>query len=153
MPICSDGYIAASVIRTYNPYMALELKDIEAREKELAQKISEMQRELEDLAAARRVIMRTEGPKPIPRFRVAVLPTAGTKRPEGIPTTFEMTEIILEAAEKSGKDGLTARELVQGIREKYWPGLKSPQILPIIYGFVPDRMHKTPGGKFKRKRS
>lgn len=74
-------------------------------------------------------------------------------RPVGAPTTFEMVENVLEAAEKAGKDGLTGKELVDGIREKYWPGLQARQILPIIYGFVPERLHKTPGGKFKRKRA
>lgn len=75
----------------------------------------------------------------------------GPKRPDGAPSTFAMTEGVLADAEVAGKDGLTGKELVDAIREKYWPGLQSPQLLPIIYGFVRSgRMRKTPGGKFKR---
>jgi hypothetical protein len=129
--------------------MALELKDIETREREIAESMNALKRELEELATVRRVLERMEGVKPV---KVHVTPIVVAKRPEGAPTTFEMTETVLEAAEKAGKDGLTAKELVDAIREKYWPGLKSPQVLPIIYGFVPDRLHKTPGGKFKRKK-
>jgi hypothetical protein len=133
--------------------MPLELKDIEARKKEIAQSMSAMQRELEDLEAATRVLLRIQGHQEKTGTQIRILPRPGTKRPEGIPTTFEMVENVLEAAEKSGRDGLTAKELVDDIREAYWPGLKSPQILPIVYGFVPDRLHKTPGGKFKRKKT
>jgi hypothetical protein len=76
---------------------------------------------------------------------------AGKPRPTGAPTTFEMTEAVLEAAEKEGKDGLGSKELVDGIRIKFWPGLVTHQVLPTIYGFVKnERLHKTAGGKFKR---
>jgi hypothetical protein len=134
--------------------MALELKDIEARKKEIAQSISAMQRELEDLEAATRVLLLFQGHQQEAGVKIRILSAPGSsKRPDGVPTTFDMTESVLEDAEKSGKDGLTAKELVEAIRDKYWPGLKSPQVLPIIYGFVPDRLHKTAGGKFKRKKT
>jgi hypothetical protein len=136
------------------PHMPLELKDIEARKKEIAKSMSAMQRELEDLEAATRVLLLFQGHQQETGVKLRVLPAPGTsKRPEGVPTTFDMTESVLEDAEKSGKDGLTAKELVEAIRDKYWPGLKSQQVLPIIYGFVPDRLHKTSGGKFKRKKA
>jgi hypothetical protein len=62
-----------------------------------------------------------------------------------------MAELVLADAEKEGKDGLTANEIVQAIAARYWPGLIGPQILPSIYKFAKDqRLRKTPGGKFKR---
>jgi hypothetical protein len=58
---------------------------------------------------------------------------------------------VLADAEKDGKDGLTANEIVQAIAARYWPGLIGSQILPSIYKFAKyDRLRKTPGGKFKR---
>ena len=114
--------------------MALELKDIEARKKEIAQTMSAMQRELEDLEAATRVMLRIQGHQKQAGLDIVIVPKPEptSKRPEGVPTTFDMTENVLEDAEKAGKDGLTAKELVEAIREKYWPGLKSPWSLPLV---------------------
>jgi hypothetical protein len=74
-------------------------------------------------------------------------------RPPGRPTNFEMAEAALSNAEKDGKDGLTANELVDAIRALYWPGLVGTQILPSLYAFAKNgRLRKTSGGKFKRIR-
>ena len=128
--------------------MSNEIEKIEAREREIAKELASLKRELEELGIARAVFGRLNPKAPDkPKINPLMAP-----RPEGTPTTFEMVENVLEAAEKVGKDGMTGKELVDEIRDAYWPGLQSRQILPIIYGFVPDRLHKTPGGKFKRKR-
>jgi hypothetical protein len=48
------------------------------------------------------------------------------------------------------KNGLTANEIVEQIRNRYWPGVMGAQILPIIYHFAKQgRIRKTAGGKFK----
>ena len=58
---------------------------------------------------------------------------------------------MLASAEKDGKDGLTAAELVQAIGARYWPGLIGEQILPSIYQFAKaGRFKKLANGKFKR---
>ena len=50
-----------------------------------------------------------------------------------------------------GLTELTAKELSDTIRTRFWPGLISEQIMPSVYGFVKDkRLRKTEGGKFKR---
>lgn len=134
--------------------MPLELNQITAREKEIAEAIERLKQEANDLAIARRVFEKYSG-EPINKVlnvngHLLKLP-AGQPRPQAAPTTFEMTEAVLESAEREGKDGLTGKELVDGIRTKFWPGLVSHQVLPTIYGFVKnERLHKTAGGKFKR---
>ena len=61
-----------------------------------------------------------------------------------------MTEMILKAAEREGKNGLTANEIVEQIGGRYWPGIMGAQILPVIYHFAKQgRIRKTSGGKFK----
>lgn len=129
-----------------------DLDKIALREVEIAKAIEALQKEADELAVARKVIARINLHKVV--LAMPKKPGAGSlgpPRPEGTPTTFEMTEIVLEAAEKAGKDGVTGKELVDGIREKFWPGLRSGQVLPTIYGFVNNkRLHKTAGGKFKR---
>lgn len=118
--------------------------------------ITALQKEAEDLATARRVLasLPVVVPGKIERYRPAVISHSGKlgpTRPDGAPSTFNMAEGVLADAESAGKDGLTGKEMVDAIREKYWPGLQSAQVLPIIYGFVRNgRMRKTPGGKFKR---
>jgi hypothetical protein len=62
-----------------------------------------------------------------------------------------MVDLVLSSAEKAGKDGLTISELVEEIRTRFWPGLQSQQVTPLIYGFASKgRLHKTAAGKFKR---
>jgi hypothetical protein len=139
-----DGYMY--------PIMS-DLDKIASREKELHEAIAALQKEAEELAVARRVLSRfglngagtQTQPDPTESSKL------GPKRPDGAPSTFAMTESVLADAETAGRDGLTAKELVNAIREKFWPGLQSAQVLPVIYGFVrKGRLRKTPGGKFKR---
>jgi hypothetical protein len=143
----NDGHI--------RPIMMSELEKIAEREKEIAKQISELQKEAGELSVARKVLARFSNKRSIPRVQLNSrpngVPKLGPPRPEGAPTTFEMTEGVLADAEKAGKDGLTGREVVDAIRDKYWPGLNSGQVLPIIYGFVKaERLGKSASGKFKR---
>jgi hypothetical protein len=73
----------------------------------------------------------------------------GPDRPSGIPTNYQMVELILKEAQAQGKPGLTVREIVQTIDKRYWPGIEDGQIMPSIYGFVKDtRLHKSESGIF-----
>jgi hypothetical protein len=129
-----------------------DLDKITAREKEIHDAIAALQKEADELAVARRVLIRfNEVWKTTWGTSKPNEPKLGPPRPAGAPSTFDMADGVLVDAEQAGKDGLTGKEVVDAIREKYWPGLQSGQILPIIYGFVRHgRLRKTPGGKFKR---
>jgi hypothetical protein len=145
--------LAGIGVMPYIPIMTSELDKITAREKEIAQLITDLQKEAEELSVARRVLARFAPALPLPRAAVpsSSLRKLGPPRPVDAPTTFDMTDDVLADAERAGKDGLSGRELIDAIRDKYWPGLQSMQILPVIYGFVRnDRLRKTSGGKFKR---
>ena len=125
-----------------------QIKAIEARRSEIAKSIDSLQKEEDELAVTLRVLRRFS---PTNRADAAIAYKLGPPRPEGTPTTFEMTERVLIEAEKAGRDGLTGAEIVEEIGRLFWPGLTGAQILPSIYGFkVQGRRHKTPSGKFKR---
>jgi hypothetical protein len=122
---------------------------VEVRLQEIAQQIAALQKEADELEIAKRVFQRFAG-----GGAVAATDDVSSKpkpRPVGIPTNFDMVELVLSSAEKEGKDGLTAAEVVQAIAARYWPGLVGEQILPSIYGFAKNgRLKKLASGKFKR---
>jgi hypothetical protein len=122
------------------------IDSIERRRQEIAAEIAKLQAEAEELDITLRVLKRFSpdgSSKTEPRF---------PPRPAGTPTTFEMVSMVLTSAEKEGKDGLAAGEIVNAIRARYWPDVTGPQILPSIYRFIKQkRFHKTAGGKIKRK--
>jgi hypothetical protein len=126
--------------------MTPNIQQIDDRLHEIGEEIARLKKEADDLAIAKRVFARFSDNAP------QVQPEEGKPRPKGTPTNAEMVEFVLADAEKDGKDGLDANELVQAIAARYWPGLIGPQILPSIYGRAKEgkRFHKTPGGKFKR---
>jgi hypothetical protein len=134
--------------------MTPNLQQIDDRLRQIGEEVARLQKEAEELAIAKRVFARFSG-KP---SNGSSVPKAddpeGQPRPKGAPSNFEMAELVLADAEKNGEDGLTASEIVQAIAARYWPGLIGPQILPSIYKFAKDhRLHKTPNGKFKRKKN
>lgn len=136
----------------------LELKDIEAREQQIAAQIAELQKELDELATAKRVFQRLTLPMEaakIVRERFIDVPPpveGGRPRPKGTPTNVEMAEMVLANAEKEGKDGLIASEMVDAIAARYWPGLVSEQIMPSLYVAAREgtRIKKGASGKFRR---
>jgi len=125
--------------------MPLDVKQIDERLRQIGEEVTRLQKEADELTIAKRVFERFSD-KPPDRDE------EGRPRPKGTPTNAEMTEFVLADAEKEGKDGLDANELVQAIAARYWPGLIGPQILPSIYGHAKEgkRFHKTTAGKFKR---
>jgi hypothetical protein len=128
------------------------IAQIDRRMREIAAELDRLQKEADELAIAKRVLERLEQ-QPFAAGPVDKEEPEGKPRPKGTPTNFEMAEFVLANAEKEGKDGLTASELVQAIAARYWPGLVGHQVLPSIYKFAKEgRLHKTPGGKFKRNK-
>jgi hypothetical protein len=127
--------------------MDLNLEKIAAREKEIATAIKDLEREAADLAAARRVLERFAGNG---IGRDLEKPPDKVPRPDGAPSTFEMVrEVLRDAYIKGETDGIDSKELVKRIREKYWPGLTTGQVLPTIYGFLKnDRLKKDKKGRW-----
>src|SRR5580704_8681503 len=114
----------------------LDSQDIENRLREIRETISALQAEADELAVALRVFERFAPAEPSSKKKKGDKPKLGPARPRGIPTNFEMTEMILKAAEREGKNGLTANEIVEQIGGRYWPGIMGAQILPVIYHFA-----------------
>ena len=122
--------------------MDINLEKIAAREREIAEAMKRLEREAADLAATRRVFERLGGKRAA--RDIEVLPDKAP-RPEGTPTTWEMVSDAL----KANPSGLTSAEMIALIREKYWPGLVTGQILPSIYGFLKaERLKKDRRGKW-----
>ncbi|PWT84878.1 MAG: hypothetical protein C5B56_14895 [Proteobacteria bacterium] len=126
----------------------LDLKRIQERRRKIAEEVARLQAEDQELEIALRVFGRyassmKDGANGHPR-------KLGPSRPEGIPTLFKMTETVIQAAIAAGKPGLTGREIVAEIGERYWPGVKPSQILPLIYGFSKrGRLRKNNNGIFR----
>lgn len=99
-----------------------------ARQREIAEQVAGLQKESAEIDAALKILRRYSKE---PAVLEAV--DSRARRPEGIPTTFEMAKAVLEAA---GDNGLTGGDMVRAIEKRFWPGLKRMQILPAIYGFA-----------------
>jgi hypothetical protein len=128
----------------------LNSQAIETRLQEIREAISTLQIEAEELAVALRVFERFSTPVALEEIDNAGLPKLGPPRPPGIPSTFEMTEMVLKSSEREGKNGLIANEIVEQIGKRYWPGVVGPQILPTIYKLAKEgRIRKISSGKFK----
>jgi hypothetical protein len=128
----------------------LDSQAIENRLREIRENISALQGEAEELEVALRVFERFSPSESSSTKNKSSKPKLGPARPRGIPTNFEMTEMVLTASEREGKNGLTANEIIEQIGSRYWPGVVGAQILPVIYHFAKQgRIRKTAGGKFK----
>ena len=116
-----------------------DIDAIQSRQREVKVEIDRLQKEADELDIALRVLSRFS---PVDSESGTKL---GPPRPEGIPTIFKMVEAVLDEA----VGGLTGRQIVEAIGEKYWPGVRGQQILPSIYGFSKQgRLKKTDTGQF-----
>lgn len=128
----------------------LDSPAIEKRLREIGESISALQAEADELTVALRVFEKYSARGPLKKKDDGATPKMGPPRPAGIPTNFEMTDMVIKSAEREGKNGLTANEIVEQIGKRYWPGVVGAQILPMIYKFAKEgRIRKTPSGKFK----
>ncbi|MFZ2159922.1 MAG: hypothetical protein WAV72_27910 [Bradyrhizobium sp.] len=128
-----------------NSLVSINADSLRNRHKRLLDDIARLQKEADELGNFIRNLERFTEKPPDKKE------TSGEKvpRPEGIPSTFEMVDMILKSAEKEGKASLTSRELMDEIRAKYWPGVKNSQILPSIFGFRGKRLIRE-GDRWKR---
>lgn len=72
-------------------------------------------------------------PKQVRPDRSAPHPREGSKRPEGIPTTFSMVQTILQ---ENPKFSMVARDVFAAIEERWWPGLGLTFLGPDISSFI-----------------
>jgi hypothetical protein len=114
------------------------IKAMMARQQKIAEQVTALQRENAEIAEALKILKRYSNE---PALKNAGKAT--TKRPEGIPTTFEMAKAVLQEA---GSSGLKGGEMVRAIEKRFWPGVQRMQILPAIYGFA-----KKEDGRLKKE--
>ncbi|GFO83479.1 MAG: hypothetical protein A49_31060 [Methyloceanibacter sp.] len=124
------------------------IEAIEARLEEIREKTAALEKEHAELLTALNVLNRLS-----PTGKIATSPKttgSGPPRPDGLPTIFEMVELVLKDAELSGESGLTARQIVDTIGARYWPGVADSQIQPSLYRFAKAKRLKKRGAKFQR---
>lgn len=121
------------------------IETILRRQREVAAAMEKLRVELEELETTIRVLKRYSAANGASDDGSKL----GPPRPEGTPSLFEMTALVLKDAMAGGKPGLTGREIVADIGKRYWPGVKPQQILPPIYSFAKrGRLRKTEKGVF-----
>lgn len=113
----------------------IDISAIERRHEEVLAQIEDLREEAEKLEAALEVIREFATPDE------PSAPKLGPARPEGIPSLYVMTATVVREA---GDKGLKAREIVDEISKRFWPGVQPQQILPQVYKFVKNgRLRKT----------
>ncbi len=118
------------------------IKAIEARKREIDEQIKGLTKESDELDVALRVLHRFNPTK----AANGGVPKLGPPRPTNTPTLFVMTTTVINDAVKAGKQGLTAKEIVEAIGRRFWPGVKTDQIQPSVYRFLNrGRLRKTDG--------
>ncbi|WP_333825745.1 hypothetical protein [Pinisolibacter sp.] len=139
-----------------------DIPSLEARLAETERKISALQERAAKLTAAITSLRALDAVLSDDNFMAEVAEFAlsvpkrqsksklGPARPEGTPSNFEMAKMVLISAERDGKAGLTAAELVSEIGRRYWPGLQPQQILPMMYQYAKHgRLNKGDDGLFR----
>tara|TARA_B100000315_G_C14239582_1_gene434710 strand:- start:132 stop:596 length:465 start_codon:yes stop_codon:yes gene_type:complete len=116
-----------------------EIDAIQTRQRDIQDEITRLQQEAEELLVALRVIRRFSPLEEPPESKL------GPPRPKGIPTLFEMVEVVINKANR----GLSGREIVEEIGNDFWPGVQGSQILPSVYVFAKrGRLRKNKTGHF-----
>jgi hypothetical protein len=129
---------------------------VEAEIEHLIARIAALKAELPDLQVTERTLARlagvesppslssmfTDPPEGEPEAKVitpAKLAAAlnGGGKPSGLPTMPDMILTLLMEARRRGADGLEPRDLTRGIARRWWPGVKSEEVSPIVW-----RMYK-----------
>lgn len=122
----------------------VELRDVQREKAAAIERLGKLDRErsaldqqINDLAITERTLARmlsVDLPEPAP-MRSPELATR--KKPVGIPTIYVMTVTLLR---DRGDHWMESQEIVQAIRERWWPTAESSDITPTLW-----RLYKTSG--------
>lgn len=151
------------VISVYEMSMTDQLKlvrdrreAVEAEIEHLIARIAALKAELPDLQVTERTLARLAGVdapaslsgmfadapekeadrKPITSAQLAAALNGGGK-PSGLPTTPDMILTLLMESRRRGVGGMEPRDLTRAIARRWWPGVKSEEVSPIVW-----RMYK-----------
>jgi hypothetical protein len=125
---------------------------VEAEIEHLFARIAALKAELPDLQVTERTLARLAGVeapaslssmfadppdneadrKPITPAQLAAALNGGGK-PSGTPTTPDMIMTLLLESKRRGLDGMEPRDLTRGIARRWWPGVKSEEVSPIVW--------------------
>jgi len=122
-----------------------QTKHLRKRLSEIEDQIAALQDEAQEIGVALRVIEKYTPPE----VRTSAVDVKGKPRPEGIPTIFEMVAFVLKEA---GNEGLTAGQIVERVRLRYWPGLANAQFQPSLYRFKKEGRLIKSGNRFRLPR-
>ena len=125
---------------------------VETEIEHLIARIAALKAELPDLQVTERTLARLAGtessviystslvlssgdepePKPITSAQLAAALNGGGK-PSGLPTTPDMILTLLMESRRRGAGGMESRDLTRGIARRWWPGVKSEEVSPIVW--------------------
>ena len=130
---------------------SLGIEAIKARKLEIDEQIAILRQEAGELDVALRVFQRFAEPGTSEPEEETKL---GPPRPKGVPTLFQMAYEVIRDAEAQGKKGIMARQIVEEIGKRYWPGVKPQQIVAPLYRMAKKgRFRKLDNGLFQTVRT
>jgi hypothetical protein len=116
----------------YAESMAHDLQIVTRRHREVEEEIArlksrlaDLEAELPDLETAARVIARLSGAEwhPTSAADEQQPPKASGGKPEGLPAVTEMIMIIMTESYRQGRRGMTPKEVMNAIVERWWPNM------------------------------
>lgn len=102
---------------------------IEAEIAHLRQRVSFLEKELPDLDAAERVLLKLASDSVDADKNDEV----DTGKPEGTPPVSEMIQLALQNAHRHGKEGLTPQGILEVVRAAWWPSASTDSVGPIAW--------------------
>jgi len=108
-----------------------EKSKLQAKIDEIKKQEAELNQEAVDLAVTERTLARLHN-KPLPEDPHPIAKSHSGK-PKGLPTVAEMANIILREAEHKGIMALETQEIVEKVREKWWPEVTSNDVAPNLW--------------------
>lgn len=125
---------------------------VEAEIEQLVARIAALKAELPDLTVTERTLARLSGEpvspsvsslftessepeverKPITAAQLAAALNGGGK-PSGTPTTPDMIMTLMMESRRRGAGGMEPRDLTRAISRRWWPGVKSEEVSPIVW--------------------
>lgn len=125
-----------TMIQSRRAAIDARIADIDAAIRPLEEERIRLADELSALRVAERVFSDLSGePQPAP-FDPGPERTARSKRPRGLPTTAIMLSTVLSEAVEASGAGLRSQEIMAEIRRRWWPRVRSNDVLPALHRFV-----------------